>query len=63
MKESEQILTKLSEEFKELEQEENKLKSEEVDVKNDVDKYETLMKENQAKVKHWQKEVDNLSSE
>lgn len=57
MKEAEQCLAKLNEEFKELEQEENKLKSEEVDMKNEMEKYDTLVKENQAKVKHWQKEV------
>ena len=41
----------------ELEQEETKMRSQEVDIKHEVEKYETVLKENQQKVKHWQKEV------
>jgi len=54
MEESLEVLRK---EVAELEQEETKMRSQEVDIKHEVEKYETVLKENQQKVKHWQKEV------
>ena len=54
MKESLECLGK---ELAVVEQEETKMRSKEVDIKHEVEKYETVLKENQQKVKHWQKEV------
>lgn len=54
MKESLEVLGK---ELAVVEQEEAKLRSQEVDIKHEVEKYETVLKENQQKIKHWQKEV------
>jgi len=51
----------LRKEVAELEQEETKMRSREVDIKHEVEKYETVLKENQQKVKHWQKELNKLS--
>lgn len=53
----EESLEGLRKEVAELEQEETKMRSQEVDIKHEVEKYETVLKENQQKVKHWQKEV------
>ena len=57
MKESLECLGK---ELAVVEQEETKMRSKEVDIKHEVEKYETVLKENQQKVKHWQKEVYQL---
>ena len=57
MKEVEQELEKVKKEYGGLEENENKLRSEEIDVKHEFEKYETVVKENHQKVKHWQKEV------
>lgn len=53
----EESLEFLKKEVAVLEQEETKMKSKEVDIKHEVEKYESVLKENQQKVKHWQKEV------
>ena len=53
----EESLEFLKKEVAVVEQEETKMKSKEVDVKHEVEKYESVLKENQQKVKHWQKEV------
>ncbi|KAJ7381328.1 Structural maintenance of chromosomes protein 4 [Desmophyllum pertusum] len=57
MKESLEVLGK---ELAVVEQEEAKLRSQEVDIKHEVEKYETVLKENQQKIKHWQKELSKL---
>ena len=57
MKECEDCLSTLRENFKQLEEEFNKMKSEEVDVKNDLEKCDVNVKENEAKIKYWKKEV------
>ena len=57
MKECEDCLSTLREDFKQLEEEFNKMKSEEVDVKNDLEKCDVNVKENEAKIKYWKKEV------
>ena len=57
MKECEEDLSTLREEYQQLEEEFNKMKSEEVDVKNDLEKCDTQVKENEAKIKYWKKEV------
>lgn len=53
----EESLGNLRKELEAVEQEESKLREQEVDIKHEVEKYETVLKENQQKVKHWQKEV------
>ena len=53
----EESLECLKKEVTVVEQEETKMKSKEVDIKHEVEKYESVLKENQQKVKHWQKEV------
>ena len=53
----EESLEFLKKEVAVVEQEETKMKSKEVDIKHEVEKYESVLKENQQKVKHWQKEV------
>ena len=57
MSEMEESLEALRKELEAVEKEENKLRAQEVDIKHEVEKYETVLKENQQKVKHWQKEV------
>lgn len=53
----EESLEFLKKEVAVVEQEVTKMKSKEVDIKHEVEKYESVLKENQQKVKHWQKEV------
>lgn len=57
MTEMEEVLEKTKKEFVAVEAEENELRSKEVDLKHEVEKFEGIYKENQQKVKHWQKEV------
>ena len=57
MKEGQAILEEKKEEMSKLEAEEAQLQKKQIDVKHDVEKYENLVKENQAKSKHWKKEV------
>ena len=57
MKECEDCLSTLRENFKHLEEEFNKMKSEEVDVKNDLEKCDANVKENETKIKYWKREV------
>ena len=59
----EESLEGLRKELEAVEKEENKLRAQEVDIKHEVEKYETVLKENQQKVKHWQKEVYNAACE
>ncbi|XP_031567027.1 structural maintenance of chromosomes protein 4-like [Actinia tenebrosa] len=60
MTEMEEVLEKTKKEFAEVEAEENELRSKEVDLKHEVEKFEAIFKENQQKVKHWQKELSKL---
>ena len=57
MKEGQAILEEKKEEMSKLEAEEAQLQKKQIDVKHDVEKYENLVKDNQAKSKHWKKEV------
>ena len=50
----EESLEGLRKELEAVEKEENKLRAQEVDIKHEVEKYETVLKENQQKVNHWQ---------
>lgn len=60
MKECEEFLSTVREEYQQLEEKFNKMKSEEVDVKNDLEKCNTQVKENEAKIKYWRKEVGHI---
>jgi ATP-dependent 26S proteasome regulatory subunit len=62
MSEMEEVLEKTKKEFTAVEAEENELRSKEVDIKHDVEKFEAVYKENQLKVKYWQKEVNLVRS-
>ena len=53
----EESLESLRKELEGVEQEENKLRSKEVDIKHEMDKFESVLNENKSKVKHWKKEV------
>ena len=53
----EESLESLRKELEAVEQEENKLRSKEVDIKHEMDKFESVLNENKSKVKHWKKEV------
>ena len=61
MQEMEATLETVSEEIAALEKEENEIKTKEVDIKHEVEKYEVVLKENQQKVRYWKKELSNLS--
>ena len=41
-----------------LEEEENVLKKQQIDITNELDKFENVIKENQQRIKHWKKEVN-----
>ena len=53
----EESLESLRKELEGVEQEENKLRSKEVDIKHEMDKFESVLNGNKSKVKHWKKEV------
>lgn len=57
MKAAETALSEVNKELAGLEEEENNLQKEVIDVKNELEKCQNLIKENQAKVKHWKKEA------
>lgn len=41
----------------EIEEKEQKLHKEQIEVDHEMEKYETVVKENQTKMRHWKKEV------
>ena len=57
MKQYTDVLNKLKGEIEAIEAEEASLQSGLVDVKHELDKYVTKMKENQARIKHFKNEV------
>lgn len=57
MKQVEEELTQLRQQQTQLEEEEQKLEKDNVEVKHELEKYDNIVKDNQAKVKHWNKEV------
>ena len=61
MKAAETALSDVNKVIAELEQEENKLQKEVIDVKNELEKYQNLMKDSQSKIKHWKKEVGYMN--
>ncbi|XP_052215756.1 structural maintenance of chromosomes protein 4-like [Dreissena polymorpha] len=61
MKAAETALTEVNKEMSELEETENKLQRDVIDVKSELDMFQNHIKENQAKVKHWKKELSGLS--
>ena len=53
----EESLETLRKELEAVELEENKLRSKEVDIKHEMDKFESVLNENKSKERHWKKEV------
>ena len=59
MKGMEETLEGIRGEISKLEKEEETLAKENVEVKHELEKYETVIKENTQKMKYWKKEVGN----
>ena len=57
MKAAETALHDVNKDLAQLEEDENGIQKEVVDVKNELDKFQNIIKENQTKIKHWKKEV------
>lgn len=57
MKECVETLSSLRKEYEQVEEEYNKMKSEEVDIKNYLEKCDSHVKENDAKIRHWKNQV------
>ena len=57
MKAAETALQEVNKELAKLEDEETALQKDVVDVKNELEKFQNIVKENQQKIKHWKKEV------
>ena len=57
MKAAETALQEVNKELAKLEDDETVIQKDVVDVKNELEKYQNIVKENQQKVKHWKKEV------
>ena len=57
MKAAETALQEVNKELAKLEDEETVLQKDVVDVKNELEKFQNIVKENQQKIKHWKKEV------
>ena len=62
MKRVETSLAALKQQQDGLQQREQKLQSENIEIKHELEKYESVIKDNHAKVKHWTKEVRTLSN-
>ena len=60
MKAAETALNDVNKELAKLEEDENSIQKDVVDVKNELDKFQNIIKENQTKIKHWKKEVTGL---
>ena len=60
MKAAETALNDVNKELAKLEEDENSIQKDVVDVKNELDKFQNIIKENQTKIKHWKKEVTCL---
>ena len=59
MKEVEDSVKEVKDELTRLEEEEQTLQKDHIEVKHQLEKCETLVKENQQKIRHWKKEVNN----
>ena len=57
MKDVEAALEELKKEQAVLQEREQKLQSDNIEIKHELEKYESVIKDNHAKVKHWTKEV------
>ena len=57
MKAAETALQEVNKELAKLEDDETAIQKDVVDVKNELEKYQNIIKENQQKIKHWKKEV------
>ncbi|XP_071085692.1 structural maintenance of chromosomes protein 4-like [Haliotis cracherodii] len=57
----ESSLNEIKTELGKLEEEENTLQKETIEVRHELEKYDGIIKTNQAKIKHWKKELGHLS--
>ena len=57
MKAIEEALGETQQEVNKLEEDENKLQKDNIEIKHELEKYETVVKDNALKIKHWKKEV------
>ena len=57
MKQHEEVLEKLKKEIEGMEDEETEVQGRLMDIKHELEKYLTKMRENQQKIKHFQNEV------
>lgn len=55
----EQELTEVKKAVAGVEEEEQSLQKENIEIRHELEKYEGVVKENQSKLKHWKKEVNN----
>ena len=44
-------------EMSKLEEEEKSMQKEQIEIRHELEKYETVVKDNALKIKHWKKEV------
>ncbi|KAI0239488.1 Structural maintenance of chromosomes protein 4 [Lamellibrachia satsuma] len=61
MKRVETSLAALKQQQDGLQQREQKLQSENIEIKHELEKYESVIKDNHAKVKHWTKEMNRIT--
>lgn len=57
MKEMQVELEKVKKDFESTDKEEGNLKSKEIDLKHEHQKFENTVKENQSKIQHWKNKV------
>ena len=57
MKAADTALNEVNKDLARLEEEENNMQKESMDIQTELNKYKSIMKENQDKVKHWTEEV------
>ena len=57
IKEVEVELKGVQEEMAKIEEEVKGLKKDEIEIKHELEKYQTVVKDNALKIKHWKKEV------
>ena len=61
MKEMQVELEKVKKDFESTDKEEGDLKSKEIDLKHEHQKYENTVKENHSKIQHWKNKVTTFA--
>jgi len=61
MKEAQKLLEEVKKEFESTDKEEADLRSAEIDLKHELQKYEATVKENAGKISHWNNKLKSLS--